>query len=220
MKVLLADDHPIFRQGLRSLLEKDSAVEIIEESGDGLEAVRLIDKLDPDMVIIDIEMPGINGLEATYQIKKKNPNTKVIVLSMHANGVYARQALKNGANGYVVKDSAYEELKLAMDAAQKNKVFLSPAVLQPVVDDFLSQPQQDVAQKAYENLSSREREVFQLYARGHSRKEIANLLFISPKTVDRHKGSIKEKLRLTNDAEMLRFAEKIGLQQNDKASIE
>ncbi|NLY38908.1 MAG: response regulator transcription factor [Firmicutes bacterium] len=211
MRIVLVDDHAIFRQGLRSLLEQKSWVEVIGEAADGREAIALIEKLAPDVVIMDIAMPGLNGLEALLQLKSANPLVKVIILSMHTDDHYVFRALRYGASGYVYKGSTYEDLEMALRALQKNETFLSPAVSQVLVNDYLqNQPRPD-EHNLIELLSPREREILQLVAEGNGRRQIAKLLSISVKTVDRHKYNIKEKLKLQREEELADFARMLGI---------
>jgi len=211
MKVILADDHAIVRQGLRSLLESKARVEVVGEVADGRSAVELAEKLSPDVVIMDIAMPGLNGLEAISQLKEKMPQTRVIVLSMHTEDIYVFRALRAGASGYVIKGSAYDELALALQAIQKNETFLSSAVSQVLINGYLgSRPAYEPLEK-YDKLSQREKEVLQLLVEGNSRSKIARILSISSKTVDRHRENIKEKLDITGDNELVQFARMVGI---------
>ncbi len=211
MRVLLVDDHPLFRQGLRALLEANSAVEVVGEAGDGAEAVSLTRERSPDVVIMDISMPGHDGLDATRRIKEYFPEVKVIILSMHADNIYVDQALKSGALGYVHKDAVYDELFFAIDAVQKDKPYLSPTVLQPIVNGYMQLTPATHAMAVYNKLTAREKEVFKLIVKGRSRKVLAETLRISPKTVDRHRCNLMEKLNLRKEAEILQFAKLIGL---------
>ena len=211
MKVVLADDHAIVRQGLRSLLESKAKVEVVGEASDGRRAVELAEELSPDVVIMDIAMPGLNGLEAIEQIKERVPGTRVIILSMHSEDIYVFRALRAGAFGYIVKGSAYDELALALDAVKRNEKYLSPAVSQVLINEYLEyRPSSDPLEK-FGTLSQREKEILQLLVEGNSRSEIAQTLSISSKTVDRHKENIKEKLDLKKDKDLVDFARSIGL---------
>jgi DNA-binding NarL/FixJ family response regulator len=213
VRVLLVDDHPLFRQGLRALLEANSAVEVVGEAGDGAEAVALTGERSPDVVIMDISMPGHDGLDATRRIKEYFPEVKVIILSMHADNIYVDQALKSGALGYVHKDAVYDELFFAIDAVQKDKPYLSPTVLQPIVNGYMQSTPTTHAMTVYNKLTAREKEVFKLMVKGRSRKVLAETLNISPKTVDRHRCNLMEKLNLRKEAEILQFAKLIGLME-------
>ncbi len=212
MKVLLADDHTIVRQGLKSLLESKSGVDVAGEASDGREALKLIGKLKPDLVIMDIAMPGLNGLEALQQMQISYPHINVIILSMHVDENYVTRALRFGASGFVYKGSAFDDLELAMRAVLKGEVFLSSNVSQVLVNGFLqTSAEQRQDQAMLERLSPREREIMQLFAEGKTRTQIADLLSISVKTVDRHKENLKEKLGINKDAEIARMARRFGL---------
>ena len=211
MRVLLADDHPLFRQGLRALLEAKDAIEVVGEASDGSEAVNLAKQMTPDVVIMDISMPDYCGLDATKQIKEILPETKVIILSGHADNIYVDQALKAGASGYVHKDAVYDELAIALDAVKKDRPYLSPTVLQPVVTSYINASPAAGAMSIYNKLTAREKEVFGLMVKGRSRSVIAQTLHISPKTVDRHKSNLLEKLNLQKELELLEFARLVGL---------
>jgi DNA-binding NarL/FixJ family response regulator len=207
MRILLVDDHAIFRQGLRALLEdKDSIIEIVGEAGDGLEALDLIAEKSPDVVIMDIYMPKLNGLEATKQIQERFPKTKVIVLSSYADKVYVKEALKFGALGFVIKDTVFDELKVALNAVKNNKIYLSPGVLEPFVTHYMESPPVSKTLNAYNNLTVREQQIFKLFSHNCSRKEIAQSLRISPKTVDTHRFNLLQKLNLNSETELIEFA--------------
>lgn len=208
MRVLLADDHAIVRQGLHALLEKKAGVKVIAQAEDGRDAVRLAEQHRPDLVIMDIAMPGLNGLEALLQIKVNNPAQPVIVLSMHIEDTYVTRALRAGASGYVYKGSAFDDLKLAMKAVREGQIFLSPAVSQVLINDLLQYRPETATEQMIEELSPREREILQLVAEQKTRAEIGKILSISVKTVDRHKENIKDKLQLKYDRELKALAKK------------
>lgn len=212
MKVVLADDHTIVRQGLKSLLESKSGVEVAGEASDGREALKLTGQLKPDLVIMDIAMPGLNGLEALQQMQVFYPHVRVIVLSMHVDENYVTRALRFGASGFVYKGSAFDDLELAMQAVLKGETFLSSTVSQVLVNGFLqttAEQQQD--QAMLERVSPREREVMQLFAEGKTRMQIASILSISVKTVDRHKENLKDKLDIKKEQDMAKMARQFGL---------
>ena len=211
MRVLLADDHPLFRQGLRSLLEAKDTVEVVGEASDGSEAVSLTQKTAPDVVIMDISMPGYCGLDATKEIRELFPDIKVIILSGHSDNIYVDQALKAGALGYVHKDAVFDELTIALDAVTKDRPYLSPTVLQPVVSTYVNASPTTGAMAVYNKLTAREKEIFALMVKGRSRKIIAETLCISPKTVDRHRSNLLEKLNLRKEEEIQEFARLVGL---------
>jgi len=210
MRVLLVDDHSLFRVGLKNLLESDKSIEIVGEACDGFEAVALTEKTTPDVVVMDIAMPELNGLEAANQIRERVPGTKIIILSRHTDNMYVDQALKSGASAYVHKDAAFEELKLALDAVTKDRYYISPTVMKPVISGYLQLTPANGAMASYNKLTTREKEVFHLLAVGRRRKEIAETLRISPKTVDRHRTNLLEKLNLCQEAEIAEFAKLIG----------
>ncbi len=211
MRVLVVDDHPLFCQGLRTLLETKDAIKVVGEANDGEEAVAMIHELAPDVVIMDISMPGYGGLDATRQIKEDFPNTKVIILSGHSDNIYVDQALKAGALGYVHKDAVYDELAIALDAVKKDRPYLSPTVLQPVIKSYLNTTPAEGAINEYNKLTPREKDVFRLMVKNRSRTEIAGTLYISPKTVDRHRSNLLEKLNLHTEVEIMEFARLVGL---------
>ena len=211
MRVILADDHAIVRQGLRSLLECKADIEVIGEAGDGREALLLAAALKPDLVIMDIAMAGLNGLEALLKLQDSHPEIKVIILSMHVEENYVTRALRYGASGYVYKGSAYEDLELAMKAAQRGETFLSPAVSQVLINDYLVTNTYLNEEFTLNRLSFREREILQLIAEGQSRIQIADRLTISPKTVDRHKENLKDKLKIKREEELAEYARMLGM---------
>ncbi len=211
MRVILADDHAIVRQGLRSLLESKVDIEVIGEASDGREALLLAAALKPDLVIMDIAMAGLNGLEALLKMQDSHPAIKVIILSMHVEENYVTRALRYGASGYVYKGSAYEDLELAMKAAQRGETFLSPAVSQVLINDYLVTNTYLNEELTLDRLSFREREILQLIAEGQSRIQIADRLTISPKTVDRHKENLKDKLKIKREEELVEYAKMLGM---------
>lgn len=211
MRVLLADDHVIVRQGIRSLLETKGRVEVVGEAADGREAVRMAGQLNPDLAIIDIAMPGLNGLEALVRLKTDYPQVKVIILSMHVEENYVNRALRTGAAGFVFKGSAFDDLELAMKAVTRGEIFLSPAVSRVLVNGLLQASDTACEEKNYRLLSPREREIMQLVAEGKSRSSIAGILSISVKTVDRHKENLKDKLKIKREEDIAVMANKIGL---------
>jgi DNA-binding NarL/FixJ family response regulator len=214
VKIILADDHKIMRQGLHNLLEKQADFEIVEEADDGITAVKKTKELSPDVVIMDVSMPGLNGIEATRQIKAEMPEVKVIALSMHAEKRFVAEMLNAGASAYLLKDSAFEELVRAIRAALVNKIYLNPSIAETVIKDYIKQvPRESFS--AFSILSKREREVLQLLAEGSSTKEIASLLFLSIKTVETHRKNIMEKLDLHSIAELTKYAIREGITSLD-----
>src|SRR6185369_2320109 len=212
LRILLADDHTVVRQGLRKLLEERPDWEVIAEAGDGREAVRLAEQHKPDVAILDVAMPLLNGIEATRQITKRAPSTRVLVLSMHADEAYVTQILQAGAAGYLLKDSADVDLLQAVTAIAEGKSFFSPAIARLMLDDYVKQRSGEPGVvDRYESLSDREREVFQLIAEGKTNKDIAAILFISPSTVDTHRARIMEKLDVHSAAEIVLYAVRRGV---------
>lgn len=210
MKIILADDHSIVRQGLRSLLENKVGAKVVGEAADGRSALELTEKLFPQVVIMDVAMPLLNGIEATSQLKKRLPEINVIILSMYKEYTYVLRALRAGVSGYIVKDAVFEELTLALEAVKKGETFLSPAVSGALIGEHLSTSPAMGALARYENLSPREKEILQLMLEKKSRTEIAQILSVSPKTVDRHKENLKEKLDYETDGDLFDFASAVG----------
>ena len=211
IRILLADDHTIVRQGLRKMLEEQPEWEVVAEAGDGREAVRLAEQHKPDVAIVDVAMPLLNGIEATRQITKRAPGTRVLVLSKHADDAYVIQILQAGATGYLLKDSADVDLIQAVTAVARGKSFFSPAIARVMLDDYVKQLAEKGVTDRYESLSEREREIFQLIAEGKANKEIAALLSISPSTVETHRARIMEKLDLHSAAEIVLYAVRRGV---------
>lgn len=209
LTILLADDHTMVRQGLRKVLEDRPDWEVLE-AGDGREAVRVAEERKPDVAVLDVAMPLLNGIEATRQIVRRCPGTKVLVLSMHSDEAYVTQILKAGAIGYLLKDSADVDLLQAVDAVAAGKSFFSPAIARLMLDGYTRPRGQDALDR-YESLSAREREILQLVAEGRTNKEIAALLFISPSTVETHRARIMEKLDLHSAAEIVLYAVRRGI---------
>lgn len=214
IKILLADDHEIVREGLRNLLEKQEGFEVVAEAEDGLTAVKKAKKLSPDLVIMDIGMPDLNGIEATRQILAESPHIKIIALSMHAETRFVSEMLKAGASAYLLKDSAFEELIQAIQASRSNKIYLSPSIAEKVIKNYITSfPRESFS--PFSILTQREREVIQLIAEGKSTKKIASLLFLSIKTVETHRQNIMEKLDLHSVAELTKYAIREGLTSLD-----
>jgi len=209
IRVLLADDHTLVRAGLRKLLESIPNMDVVGEAGDGLELLELAEKLQPQMVLMDIAMPGLNGLEATGRLVKAWPDIRVLILSMHQNGEYVRQALRQGAAAYLLKDAAPLELDLAIRAVLKGETYLSPAVSKGVVSDYVHRLRTD--EQPADTLTPRQREVLQLIAEGQSTKEIARRLDLSIKTVETHRTQLMKQLDIHEIAGLVRFAIRTGL---------
>jgi two-component system response regulator NreC len=205
-RILLADDHAVVRQGFKMILGAQADMEIVGEAGNGREAVELAGQLNPDIVVMDVAMPELNGIEATRRLIAANPHTRVIALSMHKDSVYVREILRAGARGYLLKDSGADDLVKAIRAVAGGESYLSPAVSNAVLDDYRKHVTNPV-----DLLTSREREVLQMLAEGKTNKEIAVVLNLSVYTVDAHRGRIMEKLNLHSINELVRFALRNGL---------
>jgi len=198
MKVLLADDHTLFREGLRSLLERDPAVTIAGETGDGREALELIDRLRPDVAILDISMPSLSGLEVAARAQRASPSTRIVMLSMHAGEAYVAQAVRAGVAAYLLKDSAAAELAQALRSVARGEIYLSPGISKHVVDGFLHGAQGEADPLAA--LTPRQREILQLIAEGKANKEIAADLKLSVKTVEAHRAQLMDRLGIRDVA--------------------
>jgi DNA-binding NarL/FixJ family response regulator len=210
LRILIADDHTLVRQGLRKILEEQPGWEVVAETGDGRDAVRLALELKPDIVLMDIAMPHLNGVEAVQQIQRRAPEIRVLVLSMYDDEGYVTRAVRAGASGYLLKDSADSDLIHAVTAVAQGKSFFSPAAARIIIDDYARPAGKGLADR-FESLSEREREVFQLVAEGNSNKEVAELLHISPATVETHRAHVMEKLDLHSTAELVLSAVRRGV---------
>ena len=206
MKILVADDHTLVRAGLTSLIARLPEMEVVGEAADGRHALRMVRDLQPDMVLMDIAMPGLNGLEAAERIHGIHPQTKIIILSMHASEEYVAQALKAGASGYLLKDAATSELEMALKSVAAGQFYLSPAISRQVVDNFLRGGPTGV-----ELLTPRQREILQLVAEGKSTRDIAETLHLSVKTVETHRAQLMERLDIHDVAGLIRYALRKGL---------
>ena len=211
VRVLLADDHELVRSGLRALVEKLPDVEVVGDTGDGREAVELIGRCRPDVVLMDIAMPGLNGLEATAEIQKTSPRTRVVILSMHAGTEYVAEALHAGASGYLLKSSAPDELGLALAAVARGELWLSPRVSLPVVPD--RHEQRALRGKPRAALTPRQRETLRLIAEGKSTKQIAAILGVSVKTIETHRAHLMDRLEIYDVAGLVRYAIRHGIVQ-------
>ena len=211
LRILLADDHTIVRQGIRKIVEDHPDWEVVAEAGDGREAVRKALELKPDIALLDIGMPLLNGIEASAQIVRRAPTVKVVILSMHPNEAYITRALQAGAKGYLLKDSADTDLIRALTLVSQGKSFFSPAVTKVMLDDYVRHLAARGVVDRYDSLSEREREIFQLVAEGRSNKEIADLLFVSPNTIETHRAHIMEKLDVHSAVELVLYAVRRGL---------
>jgi two-component system response regulator NreC len=206
IRILLADYHGVVRKGLRFLIERQPGMEVVGEAPDGREAVRLAEQLDPKIIIMDIAMPKLNGIDATAQIVKRDPGIGVIILSMHSDEGYLVRVLAAGARGYLLKDSAELHLVQAIQTVVQGKPFFSPQIAQTLLEDYLRQLQQRGLQDSYELLTDREKEVLQLLAEGKSNKEVASLLGLSVYTVETHRANLMQRLNLHSTAEIVLYA--------------
>lgn len=206
IRILIADDHGIVRQGTRSLLEKEDDLDVVGEAEDGRAAVEMVESLRPDVVVMDIAMPNLNGLDASAQIVRRHPEVGVIILSMHEEEDYLVRALSAGVRGYLLKDTAQVDLVRAVRSVARKKAFFSPTIAQMLVDDFTRQLQKKGLADSYDLLTEREREVLQLLAEGNSNKEAAAILDVSPYTIETHRNNLMQKLNLHNTAEIVLYA--------------
>jgi DNA-binding NarL/FixJ family response regulator len=204
--ILLADDHVLLRQGLKNIIEKMADLKIVGEVGDGLELLQLLKKLTPHLIILDISMPHLRGLEAIREIKAIHPAVKVLMLTMHKDREYLHEAISAGAQGYLLKEDADTELFSAIQAIRQGKLYLSPFFSRVLNEDWVQNLRGKQTLPLDEPLTTREREILKLIAEGKSNKEIADLLFISPRTVERHRANIMEKLNLKKTADLVRYA--------------
>ncbi|MDH5641694.1 MAG: response regulator transcription factor [Nitrospira sp.] len=211
LRVLLVEDHALVRAGMRALLQKIDGIEVVADVGDGLEAIKYVQTGAPDLVLMDIAMPGLNGLDATSRIVKESPVTRVILLSMYANEEYLQQALQAGASGYLLKGAELAELELAMRTVGKGEVYLTPAVAKYVVDAY--RIKSEGPSSPLSRLSSRQREILQLIAEGQTTKDIAQRLNVSVKTVETHRAQLMERLDIHDVPGLVRFAIRVGLIQ-------
>jgi len=211
LRILIGADHTLVRQGFRKILEERADWEVVAEASDGRDAVRQALSTQPDVAILDIGMPFLNGIEATRQIVRRLPAIRILILSMHADEPYIIQALKAGAHGYMLKDSADADLIRGVGAVAAGKSFFSPAAAKVMLDDYVRHLADKGIVDRFDSLSEREREVFQLIAEGHSNKAIAELLSVSPATVETHRAHILQKLDVHNTAELVLYAVRRGV---------
>lgn len=208
--IILADDHLIVRQGLRALLEAEPDFHLIGETGDGLETVRLVEQLRPDVLVLDLMMPSLNGLEVTRQVSERSPHTRVVILSMHADEAYVLEALRNGAVGYVLKDASASGLVRAVREVDAGRRYLSPPLSERAIETYVRKAK-DAPIDRYDTLTTREREVLQLVAEGHTNAEIADRLSISVRTAETHRANMMDKLDLHSHTALIRYALRRGV---------
>jgi DNA-binding NarL/FixJ family response regulator len=211
IRIILADDHVVMRRGLRLLLEQQEDFQVLGEAGDGREAVKLAELLKPDVAVLDITMPNMNGVEAAHQMSAKQLGVAIIVLSMHADEGYVLRALKAGVRGYLLKESPEADFIRAIRSVSEGKAFFSPLVSRLLVEDYVRQLQEKDIEDSYELLSLREREIFQLIAEGKTNKDVANMLNLSLYTVETHRSNILEKLNLHSVPELILYAVRKGV---------
>ena len=211
IRILLADDHTVMRKGLRMLLENQEGFTVVADASDGRETVALAKKHTPDVIVMDVAMPTLNGIEAARQISAKHPEIAIVFLSMHSDEAYVLKALKAGARAYLLKDSAEYDLLNAIKAVSEGKAFFSPAISKMLVEDYMLQMRERQVEDSYELLTAREREILQLLAEGKSNKEVANSVNLSLYTVETHRSNIFQKLNLHSIAELILYAVRKGV---------
>jgi DNA-binding NarL/FixJ family response regulator len=211
IRVIVADDHHLVRQGIRALLERADDIEVVGEAADGQEAIELVQHLNPDVLVVDIAMPRLDGTQATERVRALGVATQVVILSMHSDETLVRQTLRSGARGYLLKQSVTEELLLAVRAAVRGEIYLSPAISVSLLDEFLAVEADSEERRLFDLLTPREREVLQLIAEGHTNTAIARMMNVTVKTVEKHRTSLMSKLNVHDVAGLVRMAIKQGL---------
>jgi DNA-binding NarL/FixJ family response regulator len=210
-RIVIAEDHTILRQGLRALLKSNENLEVIGEAEDGLEAIRCVEKQNPDLLLLDLNMPRMDGISVIKEIKKRHPDTKIIVLTMHMQEEYILEAFRSGAQGYCLKASSHDELNMAINAVLSGKFYVSPEISGKVLEGFLEGQKNIKKRSSWDVLTQREKEVLKLVGEGYQNKEIADYLFISVKTVEKHRANIMEKLDLHSASALTAYAIEKGL---------
>ncbi|MEL7561941.1 response regulator transcription factor [Dehalogenimonas sp. 4OHTPN] len=211
ISIFLADDHRVVRAGIKALLESQTDFNVIGETEDGLEAVKQVEQLHPDVLIVDLMLHGISGIEVCRQVVKHSTRTVVVILSMYGNETYVQGALRAGAKGYLLKEATVDELVSAVREVMKGRHYLSASLSQRAIENYIKQQETDTITDPYEQLSTREREVLHLVARGHTGSDIARRLFISPRTVEAHRANLMRKLDMRNHSQLVRYALQKGI---------
>lgn len=211
ISIVVADDHTILRRGLRLLLEREPGFTVVAEAADGRSAVGLAEQFSPDVIVLDIAMPNLNGIEAASRITAARPKTAIIILSMHSDEAYVLRALRAGAKGYLLKDSAESDLIAAVKRVATGKTFFSPSISHMLMDDYIRSLRERGSEDSYDLLTARERELLQLIAEGKTSKEIAADLFVSASTIDTHRGNLMRKLNVNSLAELVLYAVRKGV---------
>ena len=210
-RIFIVEDHTLLRAGLRALLSQDPDVEIVGEADNGRDAIRAIGSLAPHLVLMDLSMPGMNGIEAIQDIKRRNPKTRVLVLTIHKTDEYIHESLRAGADGYILKDATHDELRVAIRSVLNGKTYLSPDISDKVIHGYLGTGKGDSISSTWDTLTHREREVLKLVAEGHPNKYIADYLCLSIKTVEKHRSNLMKKLDLHNASTLTSYAIEKGL---------
>lgn len=210
VRIILADDHNVVRKGFRALLDAEADFSVVGEAADGLAAVRLVERLEPDVLVVDLAMPGLSGLDVVWQVSRSLARTRAIVLSMYSSEAYVREALRNGAIGYVLKDSGVEHLVQAIREVAAGRHYLAPPLSELIVEAYLKKVGES-SLDIYQTLTIREREVLQLTAEGYTSAQVGSRLFISPRTVEIHRAHLMQKLSLKNQVDLIRYALKRGI---------
>jgi DNA-binding NarL/FixJ family response regulator len=210
-KIVIAEDHTILREGLRMLLSSNAAFEVVGEAQDGLEAIRSVESLRPDLILMDLSMPRMNGVGAIQEIKKQSPSTKILVLTVHKTEEYILTTLKAGADGYILKDATHGELMLAIENIFSGKSYLSPGISEKVIEGYLEGRKSVKSSTSWDTLTQREREILKMIAEGYKNKDIADYLCISAKTVEKHRANLMKKLDLHSASSLTAFAMEKGL---------
>ncbi len=216
-RILIVEDHTLLRAGLRALLAQEPNIEIAGEADNGRDAIRSISALSPDLVLMDLTMPGTNGIEAIAEIKRRNPGVKILVLTLHRAEEYIHQSLKAGADGYILKDATHDELRVAIRSVLNGKTYLSPDIANKVINGYLGGSKDTAVSSAWESVTHRERQVLKLVAEGHPNKSVAEYLSLSVKTVEKHRSNLMKKLDLHNASTLTAFAIAKGLVVSDSS---